>query len=86
MTSCSARVTRPTHLFIIVSGRFRLAETGIEINPPDVVGEFALLAPDRRCTQTVECVEAGALLQIGYRQSSSSTSKIRSSDSTSSNW
>jgi CRP-like cAMP-binding protein len=55
-------------MFVAVSGRFRLAETGIEIVPPQVVGEFGLLAPERTRTQTLECVEAGTLLQIGYGQ------------------
>ena len=55
-------------LFVVVSGRFRLVETRVEIDPPNVLGEFALLASDRSRTQTVECVEAGSLLQIGYRQ------------------
>jgi hypothetical protein len=56
------------HMFVVVSGRFRLSETGIEIGPASVVGEFALVAPDRTRTQTLECVEAGTLLQIGYDQ------------------
>jgi hypothetical protein len=56
------------HLFVVVSGRLRLVETGIEINPPNVVGEFALLAPERQRTQTAECVEAATLLKIGYAQ------------------
>jgi CRP/FNR family cyclic AMP-dependent transcriptional regulator len=55
-------------MFVVVSGRFRLAETGIEIEPPNVVGEFGLLAPERSRTQTLECVEDGTLLQIGYSQ------------------
>jgi CRP/FNR family transcriptional regulator, cyclic AMP receptor protein len=55
-------------MFVVVSGRFRLAETGIEIEPPNLVGEFALLAPERSRTQTLECVEEGTLLQIGYGQ------------------
>lgn len=55
-------------MFVVVSGRFRLAETGMEIEPPNVVGEFALLAPERSRTQTLECVEDGTLLQIGYSQ------------------
>jgi CRP-like cAMP-binding protein len=55
-------------MFVAVSGRFRLRETGIEIDPPEVVGELALLAPDRRRTQTLECIEAGTLLRIKYGQ------------------
>ena len=55
-------------LFVAVSGRFRLVETGLEITPPQVVGEFALLAPQRTRTQTLECLEAGTLLSVGYRE------------------
>jgi Cyclic nucleotide-binding domain len=56
------------NLFVIVSGRYRLAESGIALSPPQVVGEFALLAPERKRTQTLECVEEGTLLQLGYSQ------------------
>jgi CRP-like cAMP-binding protein len=55
-------------MFVVVSGRFRLKETGIELAPPHVVGELALLAPERSRTQTLECVEDGTLLQISYSQ------------------
>jgi CRP/FNR family transcriptional regulator, cyclic AMP receptor protein len=55
-------------LFVVISGRFRLTETAIEIEPPQVIGELALFSPDRTRTQTLECVVAGELLQIGYHQ------------------
>jgi CRP/FNR family transcriptional regulator, cyclic AMP receptor protein len=55
-------------IFLVVQGHFRLAETGIEIKSPNVIGEFALLAPERRRTQTVERLEAGALFQMSYGQ------------------
>jgi CRP/FNR family transcriptional regulator, cyclic AMP receptor protein len=55
-------------MFVVVSGRFRLVETGIDLAPSQVVGEFALLAPERSRTQTIECIEDGSLLQIGYWQ------------------
>jgi CRP/FNR family transcriptional regulator, cyclic AMP receptor protein len=57
-----------TDMFVVVSGRFRLVETGTEFVPPHVVGELALFAPQRGRTQTLECVEAGTLLQISYDQ------------------
>ena len=53
-------------LFVIISGRFRLIETGIDLTAPSVVGEFALVADHRSRTQTVECVETGILLQMEY--------------------
>lgn len=57
-----------THMFLVVSGRFRVVETGIELLARHVVGELAFFAPQRRRTQTLECVEAGTLLQISYDQ------------------
>ena len=56
------------HLLYTVSGRFRLRESGIELAAGQVVGELALLAPDQRRTQTLECVEDGRLLTISYEQ------------------
>ena len=55
-------------MFFIVSGRFRLAEFGIELPPGSVVGELGLLAPDQSRTATLECLEDGELLQISYDQ------------------
>jgi CRP/FNR family transcriptional regulator, cyclic AMP receptor protein len=57
-----------SQLFVVVSGRFRLAETCIEIGRSEVVGEFALLTQERKRTQTLECLEAGTLLQANYIQ------------------
>ena len=56
------------NMFVVLFGRFRLVETGIEIVSGHVVGEFALLTPEHSRTQTLECVEAGILLQISYGQ------------------
>jgi CRP/FNR family transcriptional regulator, cyclic AMP receptor protein len=55
-------------MFVVVSGRFRLSETGIEIGPSHVVGELALFAPEHKRTQTLECFEPGTLMQIAYAQ------------------
>jgi CRP/FNR family transcriptional regulator, cyclic AMP receptor protein len=55
-------------LFFVVSGRCRLIESGIEIAPGAVVGEFALISPDKTRTQTLQCTEAGKLLEITYGQ------------------
>lgn len=57
---------RAEEMFYIVSGRFRLAESGIELPTGEVVGELGLLAPEQRRTQTLECVEAGEMLVISY--------------------
>src|ERR1700734_4018824 len=55
-------------MFYLVSGRCRLVESGIDIAPGSVVGELAMLAPDKTRTQTLQCVEAGKLLEITYSQ------------------
>src|SRR5215469_10661962 len=55
-------------LFFIVSGRCHLIESGIDIAPGAVVGEFALILPDKIRTQTLQCTEAGKLLEITYGQ------------------
>lgn len=56
------------HLLYTVSGRFRLRESGIELAAGQVVGELALLAPDQRRTQTLDCLEDGRLLTITYAE------------------
>src|SRR5262249_25560064 len=55
-------------LFFVVSGRCRLIETGIDLAPGAVVGELALISADKTRTQTLQCTEAGELLEITYRQ------------------
>jgi Cyclic nucleotide-binding domain len=55
-------------MFCIVTGRYRLIELGIELNPGQVVGELAMLAPDNRRTATLECIEDGDALSITYEQ------------------
>lgn len=55
-------------MFVVVSGLFRLVEGGIDVVPGQVVGEFAWVAPERRRTQTLECLEAGTLLRLDYHQ------------------
>ncbi len=55
-------------MFFIASGRFLLAEMGIEIEPGHVVGELAMVAPDRARTQTLGCIESGDVIVISYDQ------------------
>ncbi len=55
-------------MFFTLSGRYRLKESGIALADGVVVGEFGLLAPERTRTQSLECVEGGKILQIGYGQ------------------
>ena len=55
-------------MFCTVSGRYLLLELGIELQPGQVVGELAMLAPDNRRTATLECIEDGEALSITYDQ------------------
>ena len=57
-----------TSLFVVVSGLCRLIESGIEIPPGSIVGELAMISPDKTRTQTLQCAEAGELLEITYGQ------------------
>src|SRR6202165_3126819 len=53
-------------MFYIVSGRFRLVESGIELPVGAIVGEFGMLSPSNLRTQSLECVEAGLILSVSY--------------------
>jgi CRP/FNR family transcriptional regulator, cyclic AMP receptor protein len=55
-------------MFFVASGRCRLLESGIDIAPGAVVGELAMLSLDKTRTQTLQCMEAGKLLEITYSQ------------------
>jgi Cyclic nucleotide-binding domain len=55
-------------LFYIVSGRYRLVESGIELPVGAIVGELGMLSPSNVRTQTLECVEAGTVLSVSYAQ------------------
>jgi hypothetical protein len=53
-------------MFIPLSGRFRLVESGIVVPFGQMVGELGFLAPDNRRTQTLECAADGDVLAISY--------------------
>jgi CRP-like cAMP-binding protein len=53
-------------MFIVESGRLRLLEIDIDVLPGAVVGELGLLSPNQQRTQTLECMEDGEVMQIGY--------------------
>jgi Cyclic nucleotide-binding domain len=53
-------------MFYIVSGRFKLVESGIELPVGAIVGEFGMLIPSNVRTQTLECVQAGVILAVSY--------------------
>jgi hypothetical protein len=54
------------YMLYIVSGRFRLVESGIEYPVGAIVGELGMLSPSNMRTQTLECVEAGLILTVSY--------------------
>jgi CRP-like cAMP-binding protein len=53
-------------MLYIVSGRFRLVESGIELPVGAIVGELGMLSPSNVRTQSLECIEAGMILSISY--------------------
>ena len=53
-------------MLYIVSGRFRLVESGIEFPIGAIVGELGMLSPSNIRTQTLECIEAGLILSVSY--------------------
>jgi hypothetical protein len=53
-------------MYCITSGTFRLVESGIELRQGAVVGELGFLSPGNKRTQSLQCEEAGVLLQISY--------------------
>jgi hypothetical protein len=55
-------------MFYIVSGRYRLVESGIELPVGAIVGELGMLSPLGERTQTLECVEPGLVLSVTYAQ------------------
>jgi hypothetical protein len=53
-------------MLYIVSGRFRLVESGIELPVGAIVGELGMLSPSNTRTQSLECIEAGLILSVSY--------------------
>ena len=53
-------------MLYIVSGRFRLVESGIELPVGAIVGELGMLSPSNMRTQTLECIEGGVILSVSY--------------------
>jgi CRP-like cAMP-binding protein len=55
-------------MFYIVSGRYRLVESGIEVPVGAITGEFGMLSPSNVRTQSLECIESGVILSVTYDQ------------------
>jgi len=53
-------------MYLTTTGKFLVSEIGIEIPPGRLLGELGFLSPKNRRTQTVECIEDGAVLTITY--------------------
>src|SRR5882672_10137994 len=53
-------------MLYIVSGKFRLVESGIVLPVGAIVGELGMLSPSNMRTQSLECVEGGLILSVGY--------------------
>jgi hypothetical protein len=55
-------------MFYIVSGRYRLVESGIEVRVGAITGEFGMLSPSNVRTQSLECIAPGVILSVTYDQ------------------
>jgi Cyclic nucleotide-binding domain len=53
-------------MFLTTTGKFLVKEIGIELPPGRLMGELGFLTPHNKRTQTVECIEDGAVLTISY--------------------
>jgi CRP-like cAMP-binding protein len=53
-------------MFYTVTGRFLVAEIGVELPPGRIMGELGFLSPKNKRTQTVKCIEDGEVLSITY--------------------
>lgn len=51
---------------LIVSGKFLVSEIGVELQPGRILGELGFVTPDNKRTQSVECIEDGAVMTISY--------------------
>lgn len=57
---------KANEMFLTVTGKFLVTEIGVELPPGRLMGELGFLAPDKRRTATVECIEDGQVLTITY--------------------
>ena len=53
-------------MLYIVSGKFKLVESGIVLPVGAIVGELGMLSPSNMRTQSLECVEPGLILSVSY--------------------
>ncbi len=53
-------------MLLTVTGKFLVREIGVELPPGRLVGEIGFVTPNNRRTQSVECIENGTVMTIGY--------------------
>jgi hypothetical protein len=53
-------------MFYIVSGRCHVKELNLELKPGQLLGELGFITPERKRTQTVECLDEVHMLAISY--------------------
>jgi CRP/FNR family transcriptional regulator, cyclic AMP receptor protein len=53
-------------MYLVTSGRFVLSEINLAVAIGTVVGELGMLAPERRRTLSLVCVEAGEVQALAY--------------------
>lgn len=54
------------HMFLIDTGKFRVSELDVLLQPGEIFGEIGLLTSDSRRTQSVECIEDGYVMSLPY--------------------
>jgi hypothetical protein len=59
---------RADAMYYIVSGRYRLVESGLVLPIGAIVGEFGMFSPSNLRTQSLECTEEGLVLSVTYDQ------------------
>jgi hypothetical protein len=53
-------------MFLITTGKFLVKEIGVELVAGRLMGELGFVTPNNKRTQTVECIEDGAVMTITY--------------------
>jgi hypothetical protein len=55
-----------TEMLLVAEGKFLIPEIGIEVLPGRIIGELGFVTPTNKRTQSVECIEDGAVMTITY--------------------
>ena len=55
-----------SEMFLTVTGKFLVTEIGVEIPAGRILGELGFVSPSNDRTQSVECIEDGEVLTVGY--------------------